>query len=76
MWKFGLLHGHDEFAELANANAMLLCELEESASTSAKNSLPRSRSVIDARVNDSRIAPRLVPAQRGLLLDQDKARGG
>jgi hypothetical protein len=49
VWKFGLLHGHDEFAELANANAMLPCELEESTSTpAAKNSFPRSGSVIDA----------------------------
>jgi hypothetical protein len=49
VWKFALLHGHNEFAELANANAMLLGELEESASTpAAKNRLPRSGSVIDA----------------------------
>jgi hypothetical protein len=48
VWKFALLHGHNEFAERANANVMLLCELEESASTpAAKNSFPRSGSVID-----------------------------
>jgi hypothetical protein len=48
VWKFALLHGQNEFAELANANAMLICELEESASTpAAENSLPRSRFVID-----------------------------
>ena len=74
-WKLRFFDGDDDLAATLVRNAFALAEpLEELLAAQASARLERTGPIVDAGVDDARVAPALMPRDRGFLLEHDDAR--